>query len=153
MLWRSISIQNFMAPRSLVHIFHPPQEFERPSFWNGWSYGTKKYGVEVTFDDMNSLLNFIKIYQPVKKLIRGQTHRQEGDLISLRFSFRKESRLKMHLIYFLLYIERRGRILWISAFYWGSSGLKYWFRARLSWLLFSLFSSGPSGKCLDSNLN
>jgi hypothetical protein len=31
----------------------------------------KNYGVEVTFSDMTSLLNFIKIYQLVQKLIWG----------------------------------------------------------------------------------
>jgi hypothetical protein len=34
---------------------------------------------------MTSLLNFIKIYQFIQKLIVGQTHRLEGDLISLLF--------------------------------------------------------------------
>jgi hypothetical protein len=45
---------------------------------------------------MTSLLNFIKIYQLVQKLLRGdtQTDRQDGDLISLTFLF-KESRLIM----------------------------------------------------------
>jgi hypothetical protein len=38
------------------------QKFERPPFRNGWKYGIQKY-VEVTFNVMTSLLNFIKIYQ------------------------------------------------------------------------------------------
>jgi hypothetical protein len=45
---------------------------------------------------MTSLLNFIKIYQLVQKLLGGkhrQTDRQTGDLISLTLLF-KESRLK-----------------------------------------------------------
>jgi hypothetical protein len=45
---------------------------------------------------MTSLLNFIKIYQLVRKLLRGthrRTDRQTGDLISLTFLF-KESRLR-----------------------------------------------------------
>jgi hypothetical protein len=44
---------------------------------------------------MTSLLNFIKIYQLVQKLLKGdtQTDRQTGDLTSLTFLF-KESRLK-----------------------------------------------------------
>jgi hypothetical protein len=45
---------------------------------------------------MTSLLNFIKIYQLVQKLLGGthrQTARQTGDLTSLTFLF-KESRLK-----------------------------------------------------------
>jgi hypothetical protein len=42
---------------------------------------------------MTSLLNFIKIYQLVQKLLGGtQTDRQTGGLISLTFLF-KESRL------------------------------------------------------------
>jgi hypothetical protein len=91
-LWRSVSIQNFMIPRWLVQVLHPPQKFERPPFWNAWRYGIKKYGVEVTFNGMTSLLNFIKIYQLVQKLLGG-THRQTADLISLTFPF-KESRLQ-----------------------------------------------------------
>jgi hypothetical protein len=49
---------------------------------------------------MTSLLNFIKIYQLVQKLLGGthrQTDIQAGDLISLTFLF-KESRLKTVLI-------------------------------------------------------
>jgi hypothetical protein len=44
---------------------------------------------------MTSLLNFIKIYQLVQKLLEGdrQTDRQTGDLISLTFLF-EENRLK-----------------------------------------------------------
>jgi hypothetical protein len=56
--------------------------------------GLKKYGVEVTFNGMISLLNFIKIYQLVQRLLGGHTDRQAGDLISLTFLFRKV-RLKM----------------------------------------------------------
>jgi hypothetical protein len=55
------------------------------------------YDVEVTFNDMISLLNFIKIYQLVQTLLGGthrQTDRQTGDLMSLTFLF-KESKLKM----------------------------------------------------------
>jgi hypothetical protein len=52
----------------------------------------KNYGGVITFNGMNSLLNFIKIYQLVQKL----THK-EYDLISPHFSFWKESRLKMRL--------------------------------------------------------
>jgi hypothetical protein len=35
----------------------------------------KKYGVEVTFNGMPSLLNFIKIYKLVQKLFGGQADR------------------------------------------------------------------------------
>jgi hypothetical protein len=67
------TLQNFMVPYWLVQVLHPPQKFERPPFWNGWKYRIKKYGFEVTFNDMTSLLNFIKIYQLVQKLLRGHT--------------------------------------------------------------------------------
>jgi hypothetical protein len=54
------------------------------------------YGVEVIFNGMTFLLNDIKIYQLVQKLLRtdGQIDRQTGDLLSLTFLF-KESRLKI----------------------------------------------------------
>jgi hypothetical protein len=84
-----------MVLRLLVQVLHPPQKFERPPFWNGCSYGIKNYGVEVTFNGMTSLLNFIKIYQLVQKFMGSRHTRQDGDLISLHVSFRKESRLKM----------------------------------------------------------
>jgi hypothetical protein len=61
-LWRSISTQNVMVPCSLVQVLHPPLKFERPPFWNGYKYGIKKYGVEVTLNDMTSLPDLIKIY-------------------------------------------------------------------------------------------
>jgi hypothetical protein len=51
------------------------------------------YGFEVTVNGMTFLLNFIKIYQLVQKLLGG-TDRQDGDLISLTFLL-KESRLIM----------------------------------------------------------
>jgi hypothetical protein len=68
-LRRSISMQNFMFPRWLVQVLLPSQKFVRPPFWNGWRYRIMKYGVEVTFNGMTSLLNSIKIYQLVQKLL------------------------------------------------------------------------------------
>jgi hypothetical protein len=59
-----------MALRLLVQILHSPQKFERPPFWKGCSYGIKNH-VEVIFNGMNSLLNFIKVYQLVQKLMGG----------------------------------------------------------------------------------
>jgi hypothetical protein len=70
-IWRSISIQNSMVPHWLMQVLHPPQKFERPPFKNAWKYGIKMYGFRVTFSDMNSVLNFIEIYQLVQKLLRG----------------------------------------------------------------------------------
>jgi hypothetical protein len=43
---------------------------------------------------MISLLNSIKIYQLVQKLLGGNGHRQDFDPTILNFSFRKESRVK-----------------------------------------------------------
>jgi hypothetical protein len=85
-----------MVRRWLVQVLHPPQKFERPPFCNGWSYGIKKYDVEVIFNGMTSLLNFIKIYQLVQKLLGGdtQTDRQDGDLISLTSFLRKVAKRK-----------------------------------------------------------
>jgi hypothetical protein len=68
--FEDLSVYNiFMVPRWLVQVLHPSQKFERPPFWNGYRYGIKKYGVEVTFNGMTSLLNFIKIYQLVQQLL------------------------------------------------------------------------------------
>jgi hypothetical protein len=52
------------------------------------------YGIEVTFNGMTSLLNFIKIHQLVQKLIVGGRHRQDDDLISLLFSLGRKVRYK-----------------------------------------------------------
>jgi hypothetical protein len=71
-LWRSISVQNVMVPCWLVQVFHPPQKFEHPPFWNDWSYGIKTYG------EITSLLNFMKMYQLIQKLLveERQTDKQ-----------------------------------------------------------------------------
>jgi hypothetical protein len=67
-------------------------------------YGIKKFRVEVIFNDMISLPNFIQIYQLVQKLLGGthrQTDRQTGDLINLTFLFKessKKERIMLHLI-------------------------------------------------------
>jgi hypothetical protein len=50
--------------------------FKSPPFLNAWRYGIKMYGVEVAFNDITFVLNFIKIYQLVKKLLGG-TDRQK----------------------------------------------------------------------------
>jgi hypothetical protein len=87
----------FHGPTLTGVSFASSQMFESPSCWNYYSHGIKNYGVEVTFNDMTSLLNFIKICQLVKKLIGGyiDAQRQDGYLISLYFSFKSESKLKM----------------------------------------------------------
>jgi hypothetical protein len=73
-LWPSIRIQNFMVLPWLVQVLHPPQKFERPLFWNGWSYGIKNYGFEVTSNGMLSLLNFIKICQFIQEHVISLTY-------------------------------------------------------------------------------
>jgi hypothetical protein len=55
----------------------------------------RNYLNEFPFNGMTSLPNLMKFYQVVQKLMGGQTDRQEGNLISLHFSFGKESRLKI----------------------------------------------------------
>jgi hypothetical protein len=75
----------FTALRLLVQVFHPPKMSERPQFCNGCRYGIKSCAVEFTFNDMFYLLNFIKIYQLVRKLVGGtNTHRM---VISLTYTF------------------------------------------------------------------
>jgi hypothetical protein len=54
---------------------NPPQKFEIPSFFNGCSYGIKNCGVEVIFNGITFILNFIKIYHLNKKIIGAGTHR------------------------------------------------------------------------------
>jgi hypothetical protein len=87
-----IRIQNFMVVHWVLQVLRSPQKCEHLPFWNGYSYSIKNYGMKASFSGITSLLNFIKIYQLGQKLIRGE-HRQDGDLISLHFFFRKESRL------------------------------------------------------------
>jgi hypothetical protein len=50
----------FVVPQWLVQVFRPPHKFVRPPLWNVLSYEIKKYDVEVNFNDLTSLLNFIK---------------------------------------------------------------------------------------------
>jgi hypothetical protein len=52
--------QNTTFHGPMVQVLHPHQKFERPIFWNCWSYGIRKYGVDVTFSGMAPLLNFTK---------------------------------------------------------------------------------------------
>jgi hypothetical protein len=61
---------------------------------------------------MTSLLNFIKIYQPVQKLMGG-TVRQDDDLIRLRLPFRRKFMLKIR--------TRRLKVKIHILFYGGNS--------------------------------
>jgi hypothetical protein len=83
--FEDLSEKNFMVPRWLMQVLHPPQKFERPPFWNSWRYGIKKYGVEVTFNGMTSILNFIKSTNWFKSYLGGHT----DDFISLTFLWGK----------------------------------------------------------------
>jgi hypothetical protein len=49
------------------------------------SYGITNYGVEVTFNGINPLLNFIQNVPIISKVDRGDIHRRDGHLISLLF--------------------------------------------------------------------
>jgi hypothetical protein len=89
--------KNCMIPRWLVQVLHPPQEFETPPFWNSSNYWIKKHNFEATFNDMTSLLNFIKSSNWFKTYYGG--HRHSGDAISLAFLF-KESGLIITYPYF-----------------------------------------------------
>jgi hypothetical protein len=66
-------MQHFMVLSCLVQVLHLPQKFERPPFCNSYIYGIKNYGFEVISNGMTSLLNLLKNYQLVQKLIGGQT--------------------------------------------------------------------------------
>jgi hypothetical protein len=56
-----------------------PQKFERLPFSNGCRYSIENYGVEVIFNGMTSLLNFIQICNLIQKLMGGrQTDTQTG---------------------------------------------------------------------------
>jgi hypothetical protein len=61
------NLQLFIVPYWLVQVFHPSQNSEHSPFWNSWSYSIKSYDVEVAFNDITSLQNFIKIYDLVQK--------------------------------------------------------------------------------------
>jgi hypothetical protein len=63
------------------------------------------YGVEVTFNDMTSVLNFINIYQLVQKLLGG-TDRQTDDPTSLTFLF-KASSLGSSMIFYYTKLQLR----------------------------------------------
>jgi hypothetical protein len=68
-LRRSKRIENFMLQHLLVQILHPPKKFECPPFFNCGSHETEKWhGIEVTLNNIISLLNFIEVYQLVQKL-------------------------------------------------------------------------------------
>jgi hypothetical protein len=77
----------------MVQVLYSPQKFECPSFWNGCSYSSKKYGIGVTFNGMPSLLNFIKIYQLLQKLNGGTDRHIDRMVISLAYIFPLERKV------------------------------------------------------------
>jgi hypothetical protein len=72
-----------------MQVSQSPQKFERPPFWNG----------SLLWHDLPT--EFLKNLAIVSEVGRGgrQTHRQDGDLISLHVSFRNESGVKRLKIY------------------------------------------------------
>jgi hypothetical protein len=67
----------FHVPTWLLIVLHPPQKYERPSFLNRCSYGIKNYVIEVTFNGMTFLLNFVKNL-PICSEVYGGTGAQRG---------------------------------------------------------------------------
>jgi hypothetical protein len=66
---RKIPLQTFKVHMEVyqhikfhVHVLQPPQKFERSPFWKDWACGINRYGLEVTFNFMASLLDFIRTY-------------------------------------------------------------------------------------------
>jgi hypothetical protein len=55
----AITTQNFTQIRQSVQKVHPPQKFKRSSLWNSRSYEIKEYGIEVAFNVIPSIQNFI----------------------------------------------------------------------------------------------
>jgi hypothetical protein len=53
----------------MVQILHLPKTFECPLFWSCFSI--KNYGIEVTFNGIIFLLNFVKMYQLAQMSIGG----------------------------------------------------------------------------------
>jgi hypothetical protein len=68
-------------PTLTVEILNPSQKSERQPDWNGWSYESKFMDVEVTFNGMEFLLNFMKIYQLIRKLLVGNTDEQTDSMV------------------------------------------------------------------------
>lgn len=64
-----------MVPHWVVQLFHTPQKIECCNFWMVTATGLRKYGVEVTFKGMTSLLNFINTSWFVKNYYGEHTDR------------------------------------------------------------------------------
>jgi hypothetical protein len=68
-----------------MEVLRSPKKIERSLVWNGCSYSIKNYGVEVNFNGMTSLMNFIKIYYFSQKLIGGRDKDTDMMVISLAY--------------------------------------------------------------------
>jgi hypothetical protein len=94
-LSRSINIQNPMVPHWLVQVLHPSQKLERLSSWYSWHCGIKKW----FWGHLQWHALPTKFYGNLptgsEVVTEEQTCRQEGNLISLLFSFTKEIWLKI----------------------------------------------------------
>jgi hypothetical protein len=82
---------------TFIYILHSPQKFERRHFemvtvmvLKLWPRGHLQWHALLTEFNKNLLIG--------SNFIRGNTHRQDSDLINLHFSFSKESRLKTKII-------------------------------------------------------
>jgi hypothetical protein len=64
-------LKKFHGPTLTGASFASTSEFWTPAILECIRYGIKMYGVEVSFNGMTSLQNFIKIYQLVQKLLGG----------------------------------------------------------------------------------
>jgi len=74
---------HFMVQRLLVQLSHPPQKFEHPPFWYGWSYGIRHSPSVAWPPNWSS-----------SKFYQGQMDRQI-DIRNLTFLFKK-NRLKIY---------------------------------------------------------
>jgi hypothetical protein len=54
-----VTIQNFIQIQQSVQKVHPTQKFKRSPLWTGWSYQIKEYDIEVAFNVITSIQNFI----------------------------------------------------------------------------------------------
>jgi hypothetical protein len=86
----------FHGPTLTGQILHPPQKFECPPFWNGYSYSIKlrHRGHIQWYDIPTEFHKNLPIASEVDTV--GQTHDRIVISLAYFFPFRKESRLKNH---------------------------------------------------------
>jgi hypothetical protein len=70
-----------------MQVLNPPQKFECPPFGTDGRYGIKKYDAEVTLNGLTSLLNFVKIYQLLRKLFWGVYRRLVYKMVTSKPNF------------------------------------------------------------------